>query len=138
MAAVEPWELRPFEGIGPVKLGMARDQVIQLLGRPDTVVGDDPLLEESYHRPGVRIAFDPDLRVVAVTALPDRPVAWDLALTGRPADDLAADLAREGHQVRREALTESLLIHDLGLILFAPEEEGGLVQAVTVTRGDYQ
>lgn len=137
MAAPEPWELRPFDGIGPVRLGMPRDQVIELLGPPDMVIGREPLLEESYHRPGVQIAFDGDLRVAAITALPDRPVRWHLGLTGRSTDELTADLARDGHHARLEKLTESLLVHDLGLILFAPEENGGIVEAVTVTRRDY-
>lgn len=137
MADAEPWELRPFEGMGPVELGMSRDQVIELLGPPDIKIGDDPLLEEGYRGPAVRIEFDPDQRVVSVTALPDRPVTWERALAGRPAGELAADLTRDGHQVRHEALTESLLVHDLGLILFAPEEDGGLVEAITVTRRDY-
>lgn len=140
MAAAEPWELRPFEAIGPLRFGMSRGEVISAIGPPAMVVEKDPVLVEAHDGTNVQATYDPAGRLIAVEAEPGRVFSYlGIALSGRAVAEVRRDL--ESRQVANQwdENNSSLVVPALGLSLYAPREshQPGYVQGVMATTTDY-
>lgn len=136
MATAEPWELRPYEGAGPLRFGMSRDQVIELLGQPEVVIHREPFLVEAigdvhpeYGRDGRLVGF-----VTAGSAL-----AWHgITLTERPVSEVEHDLTAAG--VAYEPDEDGPVVSSLGIEIYAPDDEDyepRRVQGVLVKSREY-
>lgn len=103
----QPWELVPFERVGPVRLGASREEVASVLGRPDREVG--PAQFFGAEGP-VRVTYDGAGQVLAVEVGPERPVE----LRGRRLTRSELDGARRQ-------------LGDLGIATEVDESGGGVV-----------
>lgn len=132
MAAAEPWELRPFEGAGPLRFGMSRDQVIELLGQPGRVLDREPILVEVNG--DVQPGYDHDGRLNALHTAGTALTWRGIGLTDRPASEVERDLTAAG--VPSEADTSGPAVPSLGIELYAPWP--GRVQGVLVKSHEYE
>lgn len=140
MAGVEPWDVRPFGGVGPLRFGMSRGEVISAIGPPAMAVETEPVLVEAHNGANVQATYDTDGRLIAVESEPGRAFSYlGIVLVGRAVADVRRDL--ESRQVvhRWDEANSSLVAPDLGLSLYAPADsyEPGHVQGVMATRSDY-
>lgn len=132
MAAAEPWELRPFEGAGPLRFGMSRDQVIELLGQPERVLDREPILLEVNG--DIQPGYDRDGRLIALHTAGAMLTWHGIALTERPASEVERDLTAAG--VPYEADESGPAVPSLGIELYAPWP--GQVQGVLVKSHEYE
>lgn len=136
MATAEPWELLPYEGVGPLRFGMSRNQVIDLLGQPRRVLDREPMLVESY--PDVQPIYAPDGRLVAAHTT-GAALAWHgITLTERPVSEVERELSAAG--VPCEPDEDGPAVPSLGIELYAPDEGywPGQVQGVLVKSHEYE
>lgn len=58
------WEVVPHEQVGPLQLGMTREQVISAIG-PQAMVETEPVLVEAHDDANVQVTYDPAGQLVA-------------------------------------------------------------------------
>jgi hypothetical protein len=69
----EAWTLRPGIGIGDVKFGATREQVVALLGAPE----EEPEGEMRYPSKGLQLFIEPDSGLYIIVADASRRVGWN-------------------------------------------------------------
>lgn len=127
------YELIPFHGVGPVLLGMSRDQVQAVMGeRPDSFKKPPyPSLIDAYHKAGFQVYFDEDDRVefIELSSL-DAPyvvVYRSMKVFEVRADDLVESVSRDTHsEPQQPEPGYSYLFPQLGLSFwreFVPEDD---------------
>lgn len=96
--AAEPWELHPYEGAGPLRFGMSRREVIDLLGMPQVVIHREPFLVEAVG--DVHPEYSRGDCLVGVVTAGSSPLAWrGIMLTGRPVREVERDLQAAGVEI---------------------------------------
>ncbi len=66
------YEVIPLKGVGPVLLGMSREEVHSVMGLPEKsfrLFADDPNLTDAYHESGFQVFYDKDDRVEHIELL---------------------------------------------------------------------
>jgi hypothetical protein len=117
--AGEVWDLRPFEGAGPLRFGMTRHEVIDVLGEPDLVVADDPLLVEEHDVPRVQLGYDGADHLIALHLVDGHPFRYAGILpVGREVDEVRVLFERQG--IRCDLVEDGIDLFNLGVHLYAP------------------
>lgn len=119
--AVEPWELHPYEGAGPLRFGMSRDEVIRLLGQPRRVIHRGPTLVESNG--DVHPGYDDAGRLIMLHTAGSTLVWQGIRLTDRPVIEVGRDLAAAGVESEPDGEDLGLIAPRLGIELYAPDDE---------------
>jgi hypothetical protein len=121
------WEIRPFEGIGPLRFGQARDDVRALLGPPTRGFRKVPFAAteaDAFIELGLHVYFSPEYRVETVDAVaPSTATLHGLSFLGRPVEDVVQEMEEFGLR------HHSFQFDDAGVGLY---EEDGVVRCVTV------
>lgn len=144
MAAAEPWKLRPFDGLGPLRFGMTREEVHGVLGLPDQARqdGEEAPPEEDYFSAGVGLVYSTGQRLVGVEANPLREVVWDgVRVTGQPVQLFRQEIERRGVATEWDEVEETLRVPGAGLQLYAPSQTTAFpprtIQGVLCESRDY-
>ena len=119
--AVEPWELHPYKGAGPLRFGMSRADVIKLLGEPRRVIHQAPTLVESNG--DVHPGYDGGGRLIMLHTAGSALVWHGITLTDRPLAEVARDLAAAGIESEPDGEELGLIAPRLGIELYAPDDE---------------
>lgn len=144
MAAAAPWKLRPFDGVGPLRFGMTREEVHDVLGPPDRARQDreEVPAEEDYFSAGVGLVYSTGGRLVGVEANPQREVFWDgFRVTGQPVQDFREEIEGRGVETEWDEVEETLRVPGAGLQLYAPSQTTAFtprtIQGVLCESHDY-
>jgi hypothetical protein len=130
-------ELIPFERLGPLVLGMPRDEAVRLLGQPSATLEEQPLLVEAYD--DVQSGYDRACHLVAVHTGPGRAVTFrGIQISDRAIKDVEAHLRDAGVRCEHDD-DGALVLPDLGVEFFAEElsYKPGVVQDIFVKARDY-
>lgn len=135
--AAEPWELHPYEGAGPLRFGMSRREVIDLLGMPQVVIHREPFLVEAVG--DVHPEYSRGDCLVGVVTAGSSPLAWrGIMLTGRPVREVERDLQAAGVEI--DDGEDGPVVPSLGIEIYAPEDDhypNRGVQGVLVKSREY-
>ncbi len=137
-------EIRPFDGIGPVKLGMPRSELHQVLDGPvrtfrvtqKSTTSSDQFLD---HNANAHYAEDGRLEAIEFYG---GTIEWNgIQLLGRNAVDVYDEVKPHSRDVEFEA---GVTFHDLGFGLYAPgwgkepdDDDENIVESVIVFRRMY-
>jgi hypothetical protein len=134
------WELTPFVGVGPLRFGMTREEIIANLGEPDMVVHREPLLMESHRGSPAMPIYDAENHLIAAQLVrPGQLTFQDLTLIARPVESVRHDLERRGFAVANDEEGQ-LVVSELGLHFYAPPvgDDPGIVSSVVAGSRDYE
>jgi hypothetical protein len=123
MADRDPWELAPFESVGPLRFGMTRDEVIATVGEPQLTrrsKHDSRFGSDQYQT--FRAGYDRDQRLLSVECNRSQPVSYEgWMLTGRQSSEVEEWAKGHGLTVKRSY--EGMWIRELSLAFWTPEDD---------------
>ena len=116
------WTIRSFEGVGPVKFGMARGEVRQAMGgevREFRKAPESVTLSDYFVRHEAVAFYDPDDRLEAIEFSDAALLEWSgIALSGRPVKAMFEDI--RSHSSLAEINSDGVTFHDLGIGFWLP------------------
>lgn len=137
-------DIRPFDGIGPVKLGITRPDLRQVLNGPVTtfrVTEKAPTLSDQFldHNAIAHYTEDDHLEAIEFYG---GTIEWNgIQLLGRDAVEVYDEVKPHSRDVEFEA---GVTFHDLGFALYAPgwgkeleDDDDNIVESVIVFRRMY-
>lgn len=140
-----PWELVPFERLGPIRLDASREEVLALVGEPkfrEAEPGEDGTWlppEDDY--PSFSIEYDQDERVLGVECKSSQPVTYrGWLLTGRQRDEVEQWAAGHDLTVKWSWFHRTLWIPELSLSFWIPDVDYAPSNSITMVaagRRDY-
>jgi hypothetical protein len=140
-----PWELVPFERLGPVRFDASREEVLALVGEPKfrhTGQGEDgEWLPDEDNYPAFSIEYDRDDHVLGVSCKSMQPVTYQgWLLTGLHNTAIREWAEGHGLTTRWSKFHRTLLIPELVLSFWIPEVDyapPGTAVIVGAARQDY-
>ena len=130
------WDLRPFEGFGPLRFGMLRSEVQQVLGTTPLEFRKAPSsksLTQAYDRQGLHAYYDDSDRLEYADVFDPCVLRWGgVDLLNPDASSVVGELAGLGVEARDDG-DGSIWFDSLGFALYAPDKR---IEGVGVfTRG---
>ena len=120
------YEIRPFVGVGSIRFGQPRDNVLKLLGVPSRTFKKVPFATtetDAFGAIGLHIYYDPAYLVQSIDAILPSAISLNgISFLGRAVDDIVQTMAKRGYE------NDSLTFNDVGISLY---EESGIVKCVT-------
>jgi hypothetical protein len=134
-------EIRPYDGVGPIRLGMSREEVRQALPVPaerfQKFPGAPPI--DRVRNPSLMVHYDhEDICEAIEVAQPGEPTLMGQELLGRSFDHLRAWFNEQDPHLHVDG--DGLISKKLGVGLYAPAAPNGphsLVEGVIVFRHGY-
>jgi hypothetical protein len=136
MKTIREWAIQPFQSVGPLRFGMERDEVRQILEEPpkEFKKGFSENVTEAYDQAGVHVYYDSSGSVEFIEAFPPaNPVYEGVDLMRSDTRAVLADLAQLGLRPRDDE-EGGLWFEDRGFVLFAPS---GKTEGVSAFRQGY-
>jgi hypothetical protein len=134
---VERWEIHPFEGIGPIRFGMARSQVRSILGNDFKVFKKGPFAAnttDAYGEHGLHFFYDTADQLECIDAFAKCPIYYrNVRLLNGPAGDILRELSELALSPREDEYG-GLCFDSGGFVLSLSDDR---VEAVTVYRKGY-
>jgi hypothetical protein len=140
-----PWDLVPFERVGPIRLGAARDEVLALVGEPKfrhtDQDGDGGWLPDEDDYSTFSVEYDRQGRVLGVECKAPQPVTYQgWSLMGLRQSAIREWAEGHGLTVRWSKFHQTLWIPELVLSFWVPEVDYAppdTVTMVAIGRRDY-
>ena len=134
------WEITPYVGIGPLRLGMSRREVEAALDGPGRmfVKSFDPLTEAyAYNDHGAHIYYDKNGAVEFIeTFEPCIATFCNVILAGRLVEDVRADLEKIG--VQCDSYDCGFRAFGVGFGVYAPTDEDDIEGVGIFVRGHFE
>ena len=125
-------EIRPFLGIGAIRFGQSRADVLQQLGVPTRTFKKVPFATtdtDAFNAIGLIVAYDPRYLVESVDAVAPAAISFDgLSFLGRAVEDIVRAMGGRGYK------HNSLTFDEVGISLY---EEAGIITSVTAFPSGY-
>jgi hypothetical protein len=135
---MEMWEIRPFDGCGPVKFGMSRSEVRALLGSHFSTFkkGAEAFnLTDSYDSIGLHLYYDGKGELDFVEAFsPCAPCFNEIHFIGNNPQRILAQMRALGHEAI--AITAVFCFERLGISIYVPSSEAVKIESVGLFRRD--
>ena len=133
------FEIRPFDGVGPIRLGMSRQELRRLLGGEVEAfrkTQDSPTLSD-YFNDYMAVAFYTPNDLLDAFEFSQGNVEWQgIQLMGRIGGEVLREMQQYSKQIEIDA---GVIFHDLGIALYVPswgtrpdEDEENIVESVLV------
>ncbi|MFN8575171.1 MAG: hypothetical protein U0132_24165 [Gemmatimonadaceae bacterium] len=120
------YEIRPFLGVGMIRFGQPRDDVVRLLGTPSRTFRKVPFATsdtDAFDAAGLHVYYDRGYLVESIDAVAPSAISFDgISFLGRAVEDVVRAMAERGYK------DDSLTFNEVGISLY---DEGGIVKCVT-------
>jgi hypothetical protein len=130
-----PWDIAPYEGVGPLRFGLTRSQAQSLLGRDVSVFRKGPYAStetDAYDALGLHLHYDGKDRLECIEAWGSCPIYYkDTPLLNASVQEVLERLKNLGLSSRYD---DGYFFDGGGFVPYAPDD---VVKAVTVYRKGY-
>lgn len=136
------WTILSFEGVGPVRFGMTREEIRQTLNAEVEEFrksAESPTLSDLFIHHDAVAFYDIDYRLEAMEFGDTADLTWNgTTLTGRPLKAILENVRGNSNEV--EIDFDGVTFHDLGFGVWSPgwlEDDSEMPQAVIAFRRGY-
>jgi hypothetical protein len=133
------FDIRPFMGVGPIDLGMSRNEVRKVVGAPvhtfkKTPVDDE--LTDAFRSLGVHVFYKrPGVCESIEFYGPANPMFNGVPILGSTLDNISRIFATQN--VKVEKRRDAIVAHPLGFGVAAPKHQNGIISEVIVFENGY-